>query len=277
MVELNSDEHISNILNTKAPVSQLELIKLNIVIGLKTLFYGRKWRIFLFLGILPLFFTIFTADNLFGNPDATSAFIDTFIGVLMLFLFVFGCLLMAQPLSTDEIADNMIEYYLVRPIRRESIWISRLIVTIIGIFVVSTIITTIYYLFFNIVDPNNSFSDFFNNMEYLFKAYSLLLFASILYGGVFLLVGFIGNKGFTLGILVAVVESFFLNLLFLQNSLMIPRTHIKNIADDLFSPYYTDTALDHEVSTLDSILFGIVFTALICVLGVFVLRRKQFS
>ena len=71
-------------------------------------------------------------------------------------MFTFGTLLISLPVSSDEVTDNVIDLYLVRPIRRDVFWTSRWITVNIGVFIINTAIVTFYWLYFNSVDEGTT-------------------------------------------------------------------------------------------------------------------------
>lgn len=274
---LNSDDYIDMVLSRPEFENQPRYLRLSLWINFQSLFYSRRWLLYLLIGLFPLLFTLFTDDKLLGSPDAASAYVTSIVDSFFLFLFTFGCLLIAQPLSTDEISDHFIELYLVRPIRRETIWISRWIIANIFVWLVNAMIITIYFIFYHIVDPNGSFSDVVDNLDLLFIGYFVVLLATIIYSGIFLFVGFIGNRGFSLGVMIAVIEAFFLDLLFLANSEYMPKTHVKHFLGEYFEDYYVYNELPTTVSLTDSYLYVLAFALVSFIIGLWYLRRRQFN
>ncbi|MFX0114439.1 MAG: hypothetical protein ACFFB3_07815, partial [Candidatus Hodarchaeota archaeon] len=89
-------------------------------------------------------------------------------------------------------------------------------------------------------------------------------------------VGFIGNRGFTLGVVLAIFELFLLSLLFLSDEPYIPRTNLQVIADDLFGSLYNYTPKGAE-----DLLFSWAYVGLLAVgslvAGALYLRIRQFN
>lgn len=281
-IELNSEEYIDeairSLTNQEMVDEQTGKFLINISIGIKSLIYGRKWVLFLSISMLPLLLTLLVDDHLMENPDAPSAFTDFYIGFFFLLLFNFGCLMMALPLSADEISDHITDMYLVRPIKRETFWLSKWIVVNLAIFVLNATIALIYYTYFHLMDDSEDFlTGFGNNLDLLFYSLIFILAASLMYGGIFLFVGFIGNKGFTFGIILALFEQFFLSLLFLANNKWIPRTNMLKIADRLFGKYFEYEDAPKGLSYFESWLYLIIFTAVFLVIGAAYLRRREFK
>jgi len=129
-------------------------------------------------------------------------------------------LFIALPISSDEISDHVTDLYLVRPIRRETYWLSRVIATNIAVFGITMFIAIVYFVFFNVFDkPSNLIKD----IDIMAKTTVFVLFASMVYSGLYLLVTSTKKSGFTYGIMFAVVEQFFLSALFLADSRWVPK------------------------------------------------------
>lgn len=283
--KLNSDEYldeaIRKLTSMETVSEQKGKLLVSVSIAIKSLIYGRKWVIYLSLAMLPLLLSLMVDDHLMGNPDGPAAFVDFLLGFFFFFLFTFGCLMLALPLSADEVTDHVTDLYLVRPVRRETMWISRWIVVNLAVFTINVLISTIYYIYFHLVDPNQSFADkFVDNLVLLLAAYAFFAIATLTYAGLFLFVGFIGNKGFTLGMILALVEQFFLSLLFLKDNKWIPRTNLVHLADKFFGTYfdYDDYGtLPKGLSILESWLYLIVFTLVFLVVGARYLKKREFK
>ncbi|MFQ5977558.1 MAG: hypothetical protein ACE5OZ_05465 [Candidatus Heimdallarchaeota archaeon] len=217
--------------------TDLEKAFVSFELALKSLFFGRKWVIFLILGLFPLTFTLLVEDRLLGSPDVRTAFVDFFIGFQYLLFFTFSCLILSLPMSADEISDHVIDLYLVRPVKREILWGARWLAANVSVFLLNFGVAIIYYVYLHVVIED--FSGIIDDRDLLSSAFVFLLAATLSYAGVFLLVGFIGNRGFTLGVVLAIFELFLLSLLFLADEPYIPRTHLQVIADELFAPLYT--------------------------------------
>ncbi|MFX0072088.1 MAG: hypothetical protein ACFFAO_13450, partial [Candidatus Hermodarchaeota archaeon] len=122
----------------------------SIKIGFKTLFYSKKWLIYLALSFIFIPVIIYTEglDFRVNRPDV--AFADIVFEMLLPVFFIFGCLLISLPISADEISDHLLELYLVRPIKREVYWLSRWIVVNIFVYTINIMICFIYFLFVHI-------------------------------------------------------------------------------------------------------------------------------
>ncbi|MHA2272920.1 MAG: hypothetical protein ACXACI_13725 [Candidatus Hodarchaeales archaeon] len=254
--------------------NELEKAIVSFQLALKSVFFGRKWIIFLVLGLFPLTFTLLVEDRLLGNPDARAAFVDLFIGFQYLLFFTFSCLILSLPMSADEISDHVIDLYLVRPIRREVLWGARWLAANVSVLLLNFSIAIIYYLYFHVVEED--FSGIINDLDLLSSAFIFLVAATLAYAGIFLFVGFIGNRGFTFGVTLAIFELFLLSLLFLADEPYIPRTNLQVIADDLFGNLYNYTPKGTE-----DLLYSWGFVGLLAVVffvvGAAYLRIREFN
>ena len=152
--KINSTQYIEDVIRPKTVkelvIGQQDKLINSIKIGFKTLFYSKKWLIyialaFIFLPVIILNEIVIERGTIeFKKPD--EAFIDI-TNILFPLIFVFGCLLISLPLSADEISDHSIELYLVRPIKREVYWLSRWIVVNVAVYCVNIIIYFVYFLF----------------------------------------------------------------------------------------------------------------------------------
>ncbi|MHA2169529.1 MAG: hypothetical protein ACXAB7_06505 [Candidatus Kariarchaeaceae archaeon] len=288
-IKLNSDEYITQAIqtlpNTAVLLEQQDKFIVSMKIAMKSFIYGRKWQLYLAIAILPLAIALISGNRLLddeNNPqNAPEAFVGFYFGFCFLILFGFGALLISQPLSADEISDNVVDLYLVRPIRRETYWLSRWIVSNLAIFFVNALIATIYYIYVHLVDESTKFStEFVENLDLLFFMLVFIAAATLTYGGLFLFVGFIGDRGFTLGIILALFEQFFLSLLFLADNRWIPRTNLTKIADRVLGDYlnYNEDYgnLPGSLSYFESWLYVIGFALIFLVVGATYLRRREF-
>lgn len=269
---------------------QMSMLILSSKLGLLTLLNGRKWMIYVFLGVLPLMFSWIARSYLFGNDTAEEAFIAIYINFFFIVLFAFGTMLITLPVSADEVSDNIIDLYLVRPIRRDVYWTSRWISVNIGVFIINVGIVTFYWLYFNTVDEGLSglFEGLLQIVFYdkdanhigfntYWRVIWLVMLASFIYSGLFLLVGNIGNRGFTIGMMLALVETFFVSLLFLEGSEYIPRTHLNNLAYE-FLHTKADLNISRTNHSMDfAYTYIFTFGALFYFLGLWLFKRKQFN
>ncbi|MHA2336537.1 MAG: hypothetical protein ACXACX_04505 [Candidatus Hodarchaeales archaeon] len=193
-------------------------------LSFKSLFFGRKWLIYILLALFPLAFTLLTPNRLLGNDTVEEAFVDLFLITAVFFFFTFGCLIISLPFSADEITDHLIDLYIVRPIPREGLFLSRWLAYHLALVIVNVFIAVFYYLFLHIVvidfsgdlisEITSSLEMMYTNIDVLAKSFLVILYGAIAYGGLFLLIGFIGSKAFTIGMIVALFERFFLSLLY---------------------------------------------------------------
>ena len=251
--------------------TELDKTLVSIEIAFKSLFKGRKWMIYVFLYLLPLIlFFLFVEDKLMGAADAPTAFMNNYFLLFWVF-FTFGCLIFALPMSSDEISDHIMDFYLVRPVRREVLWFSRWFALNVSIIAVNFVLALIYYLYFHFFDTPDFLTSVVDNTYLLFDVFLYTCAASLIYGGIFLLVGFIGNRGFSLGVLLAIFEMFFLSIFFLADEPYIPRTNLSVIGDELFDP--------QTVSSSD-FLWSLGYVAFVAIgtfiVGAYFVRRREF-
>ncbi len=276
--EINSVQYIENVTRDKTIkemiVGQKQKLTTSIKIGAKIILYSKKWMIYLALAFINLlmFFLIDGIDVRYSHPD--EAFIDLVFGTMFPFIFVFGCLLISLPISADEVSDHTMDMYLVRPIKRETYWLSRWIVVNIVVFCVNVVIYLIYFLYFHAFAKQGVFAGIGDNLGVFGSVVLLILPATFIYSGLFLLVGMIGNRGFLLSLLVALFELLFVSLLFLNNSPLIPQTNLYRIANELL-PKLVDFHTPKDLTFLNAELYTIIFTTVVFFLGAFYLRIRE--
>ncbi|MHA2104953.1 MAG: hypothetical protein ACW981_16110 [Candidatus Hodarchaeales archaeon] len=241
-------------------------------LSFKSLFFGRKWLIYILLALFPLAFTLLTPNRLLGNDTVEEAFVDLFLITAVFFFFTFGCLIISLPFSADEITDHLIDLYIVRPIPREGLFLSRWLAYHLALVIVNVFIAVFYYLFLHIVvidfsgdlisEITSSLEMMYTNIDVLAKSFLVILYGAIAYGGLFLLIGFIGSKAFTIGMIVALFERI---------------TNLQTIAAELFDPLFR---YNPSTEVPDFILsqFYLIFLAIVfLVLGLLFIRRKEFE
>lgn len=274
----NDLQFIQQQLTTKLSFrDHLNGLKLGLIIEFRTLLSGRKWFIYYMLGIFPLFIALIGNDHLLGDDDAAFAFVDIFMASTYMVMFTFGCLLISLPISSDEITDNTMPLYLIKPISRSVIWITRWIVSVVGVVTITTLINISFYLYFHLLNPDGIFAHFYVDLYLLWNSFIFTVYAGVLYVGIFLLVGFIGERAFTWGMLLALFETFLLSLLFLQDNITIPRTHLSNIGDSLFGSYYVYETKPANLSLTNSYMYIGLVSLILFVLGILVVKRKEFK
>jgi hypothetical protein len=256
-------------------------------LSFKSLFFGRKWIIYISLALFPLAFTLLTPNRLLGYETVEIAFIELFLGTAIFFFFTFGCLIISLPFSADEITDHVIDLYIVRPIPKEGLYLSRWFAYHLALVIVNIFIAIFYFLFLHLVVINtsgdliseivSSFDLMYNNLDVLAKSFLVIFYGSVAYGGLFLLIGFIGSKAFTIGMIVALFERFFLSLLFLSDEPYLPLTNLQTIASELFGNLFTynpsKEVPDFVLSQFYLIFLGLIFL----LLGLLFIRRKEFE
>lgn len=273
----NAPVYITETLNGAHAQPESRKLWLSINYSMRTLFVGRKWLVYFALTMFPIAASLFSVDKYLGVNTATEAFVRNFRGTIVSFLFTFGALLISLPHTADEISDNIMEGYVVRPSRRDTIYTSRWIVSIVGIWIINSIVLIVYYFYFHIAGGDFTVSNFVDNLKYLFYGIYILFFSSLMYGSIFTLVGMIGNRGFTFGILIAMFETFLVNLLFLRDNKYIPRTNIEHLANELMGNLYPYNSAPASMDLLFNYIYFFTFTIVTFALGIYYFRNKQFE
>ena len=275
--EINSTQYIEEKVNGKSVktliFSQQDKLINSIKIGFKTFFYSKKWLIYLALTfvVLPVVILLEGGDLSFKKPD--KKFIDI-TEILYPVIFIFGCFLLSLPLSADEISDHSIELYLTRPIKREVYWLSRWIVVNISVYCVNIMIYLFYFLFCYAFARQGSFVGTGEHL-YVFGGVSiLLLLATLIYSGAFLLVGMIGNRGLLLSFLLAIFELFIISMLFLSKSPYIPQNNLYEIANDLL-PDHFDFDTPNDLKLQNAWIYVSIFPIVVFFGGAFYLRMRE--
>jgi len=287
--EIKSTQYIENIIHAKnvkeLVLDQQDKLTNSIIIGFKTLFYSKKWIIYMIIALIFLPVRILIEIFIEGewpleikHPD--EVFVDVIFDLLFPTIFIFGCLFISLPLSADEISDHSIELYLVRPIKREIYWLSRWIVVNIVVYFVNIIIFLVYFLFCYAFAKQGLFVGIEDNLEVFGGVAVLLFLATLIYSGTFLLVGMIGNRGLLLGFLLAIFELFFISWFFLSDNPYIPQNNIYKIANDVLPDYFTNKDLKQrnvpkELKLQDAWIYVIIFPIVVFVMGAFYLRMRE--
>ncbi|MHA1910846.1 MAG: hypothetical protein ACTSYA_04030 [Candidatus Kariarchaeaceae archaeon] len=281
-VQLNTIEYIEETLAERTTQEiighEFEQLKISLQLSFKTLFFSRKWLLYAILALFPIALSLLIEDRLMGSSTAEEAFIGYYLGFVFLLLFTFGCLLTALPISSDEITDQMMDLYLVRPVRRETLWIARWIAVNVTVILINAVLAFFVFFYFSLYDDRGSAIEVMvNNMDVYWQTLAFISLGSLMYSGVFLLVGIVGNKGFTFGLILALFEQFFLGMLFLENEPLVPRTNMLNLADWIYSDdLYEYRRLPDSLSVADSMIYTVIFGILTFALGVYYMRKKEF-
>jgi hypothetical protein len=267
--------------NRDSGPSLIQKITITIELSARSLRSSRKWLLYVFLALLPLIFSFLSRNKLFGNIDWIHAYVDFFVGTFVFFFFTFGCILFALPLSSDEIIDKTIDLYLIRPFPRSILWACKWMVHFFAIILTNLLIASLYYSYFLLVDQNistdNKIAEFFGNLNILGASGLLLIFVTLTYSGLFLCIGFLGRKGFSIGIGFAVFELFFLGLVFLRESIYVPRTHVIRLATELFSGFELYTWLLTAPDLLFSQIYIIAFALFCFIAGTLLVTFLQYE
>ena len=276
--EINSIEYIEEVIREKSVkemiLAQQDKLTNSIKIGFKVILFSKKWIIYLLLAFIDLIVLILMEglDSSFKHPEDT--FLSIFFGRLFPFMFIFGCLLISLPISADEVSDHTLDMYLVRPIKRETYWLSRWIVVNVVVYCVNIMIYFVYFIYLHVFAKQGAFVGLGENLNVFGGVALLLIPASLIYSGLFLLVGMIGNRGFILGLLLALFEFIFVPLLGLNNSPLIPQTNLYQFANDLL-PSYVDFNTPKELTLMGAWLYTFTFTAIVFFCGAFYLRMRE--
>jgi hypothetical protein len=275
---INSIEYIEEIVREKSVkemiLAQRDKLSNSIKIGLKVILFSKKWIIYLLLTFVNFigFIVIDGMGSSYENPEET--FLIVFNGNLFPFMFVFGCLLISLPISADEISDHTLDMYLVRPIKRETYWLSRWIVLNVVVYSINILIYFVYYLYLHAFAEQGVFVGLGENLPVFGGVAILIIPATLIYSSLFLFVGMIRDWGFTLSLLIAIFDIVFVSLFFLNNSPIIPLTNLNRIANSLLPDYvYFNTPSDLTLTGAWSYVF--IFTAVVFVCGALYIRMRE--
>ncbi|MFX1338260.1 MAG: hypothetical protein ACFFDK_06605 [Promethearchaeota archaeon] len=276
--KINSTQYIEDTIRAKSikeiVFDQQEKLIVSVKIGFKTFINSKKWLIYLLLAFMwiPVIIIIEDYDLQIEKPD--EAFVSAMLDGLFPTIFIFGCLLLSLPLSADEISDHSIELYLVRPIKREVYWLSRWIVVNVAVYCVNIIIYIVYYLFVHAFAEEGVFAGVEENLLVFGKVAIILLLATLIYSGSFLLVGMIGNRGLLLSFMLAIFELFLIQFFFLSKNPYIPQNNIYEIANDLL-PNYVDFDTPDDLTLQNAWIYVTIFPIVVFFAGAFYLRMRE--
>ena len=276
--KINSTQYIEETIHAisviKIVYDQQEKLINSVKIGFKTFFYSKKWLIYLVLAFMwiPVIIIIEDYDLKIEKPD--EAFVNAMLDGLFPTIFIFGCLLLSLPLSADEISDHSIELYLVRPIKREVYWLSRWIVVNVVVYCVNILIYFAYYIFVHAFAEQGMFAGIEENLLVFGKVAIILLLATLIYSGSFLLVGMIGNRGLLLSFMLAIFELFLIQFFFLNKNPYIPQNNIYEIANDLL-PNLVDFDTPDDLTLQNAWIYVTIFPIVVFFGGAFYLRMRE--
>lgn len=246
-------------------------------LNVKSLLYSKKWLIYVVLSLAPFIFSILNSNRLGSSPTALEAFISVTMDTSFGFFYVFGVLLLALPFTSDEITDHIMDLYLIRPIHKEVIFFTRYIALVLANTILNSILIIFYYIYFYLIDNRNMVND----LGTLGSVIIFFFIANLLYSALFLGIGFIGSKGFGIGVFVALIELFFLNFLFLVNDPLVPRTNLRIIAHELIGskyPYDVSNKLISGFSSYDNALIYVaIVTILFLLAGLIYVKTRDFD
>jgi ABC-type multidrug transport system fused ATPase/permease subunit len=276
--KINSIQYIEETIQVKnirkLVFDQQEKLINSVKIGFKTFLNSKKWLIYFVLAFMWIPVIIINEDFDLQIQKPDEAFVNAMLDGLFPTIFIFGCLLLSLPLSADEISDHSIELYLVRPIKREIYWLSRWIVVNIVVYCVNIIIYFIYYLFVHAFAEQGMFVGIAENLIVFGKVAIILLLATLIYSGSFLLVGMIGNRGLLLSFMLAIFELFLIQFFFLDKNPYIPQNNIYEIANDLL-PNHVDFDTPDDLTLLNAWIYVTIFPIVVFFGGAFYLRMRE--
>ncbi|MBA7557194.1 hypothetical protein ES705_49936 [subsurface metagenome] len=138
------------------------------------------------------------------------------------------------------------------------------------------IIYFVYFLFVHAFVEKGVFAGMGENFYVFGGVAIILLLATLIYSGSFLLVGMIGNRGLLLSFMLAIFELFFISMLFLSDSPYIPQNNLYEIANDLL-PNHVDFDTPDDLELLNAWIYVTIFPIVVFVVGAFYLRMREFK
>jgi hypothetical protein len=276
--EINSTQYFEDVLQDRTIkeiffAQQSKLIN-SVIMGFKTIFYGKKWIIYVAFSLLNLIIIMLLEGPQAKFEDPTESFINVMFGWLFPSIFIFGCLILSLPLSNDEISDHTIDLFLVRPIKREVYWLSRWIVVNIVIYCVNIAIYFVYFLYFHAFASKGAFTSLGSDF-YIFGRIAILLIpATLIYAGLFLFIGMIGNRGLLIGLLIAIFDVFIVGLFLLEENLYIPQSNLNRIAKNLLNKYI-EIETPEDLTLEDAWLYSYLFSIIVFACGAYYLRIRE--
>ncbi len=115
--------------------------------GLFTLIFSLLFALYPFIG---LYQTLFNNDTIF-HEGAMYSFHSFFSFMYELVIIPLIIALFASYIITEDIDDKTITYWIVRPIRRSEIYLSKLLALVVGSFLIALIIESVNFLLFYII------------------------------------------------------------------------------------------------------------------------------
>ena len=249
-------------------------VMVTFTLGMKGLIYSKKWLIYVLLSLAPFLFSILSSDRLMGAGNGLDAFIGITLGSQFGFFYVFGVLLLALPNTSDEITDHIMDLFLIRPVHKEVLFFTRYVILVLANTILNSALIIFYYIYFYLIDNRNMYAD----RSILAGMLVFFFIANLLYSALYLSIGFIGSKGFGIGVFIAVFELFFLDILFLANDPTIPRTNLRIIADWLLGSAYAYDVPNKTLPTLNNaFLYVIGVTILFLAAGLIYFKTRDFD
>lgn len=257
-------------------------ILMTIVLGMKSLVYSKKWFIYVLLSLAPFLFSVLSANKLGLNSSGQQANgLEAFISVTMNmqfgFFYVFGVLLLALPFTSDEITDHVMDLFLLRPVHKQVIFFTRYFLLVLANTIINGLLVIFYYIYYYYVDNRNMI----DGLGVLGNVILFFIIANLLYFALFLGIGFLGSKGFGIGVFVAIIELFFLSFLFLTDDALVPRTNLKIIAHNLLGTNFSYNGTSNFIPSLSSVnnayLYILVVTIAFLAIGFLYFKRRDFD
>lgn len=253
-------------------------IAMSFELGTKSLIYSKKWLIYVILSLAPFVFSILNSNRLgAGNSTALQAFIGFAMTFQFGLFYEFGVLLLALPFSSDEITDHIMDLFLIKPVRKEIVYFTRYVVLVLASTIINGLLVIFYYIYYFLVARQ----DMFNNLGLLINVIFFFLLANILYSALYLGIGILGSKGFGIGVFVAILETFLLNLFFLSNDPSMPRTNLQIIANNLFGSNFSYTTQNRSIpyfaSLTNAYLYIAVITIIFLAIGFYYFKSRDYN
>lgn len=252
-------------------------VSTSLEIGIKSLLYSKKWFIYILLSLAPFIFSLLSSDRLAGDPDGLTAFISVTMEIQFGFFYVFGVLLIALPVTSDEISDHILDLFLIRPINKEIMYFTRYFVVFIANTVINSLLVIFYYVYSYVIDKRNMIDD----LNLLAGVLIFYIYANLLYSALFVGIGFIGTRGFGIGVFVAIIELYFLNFLFLSDDALVPRTNLQIIANHYIGGSFPYNQTSNFIASLtnfeNAVIYVFVVTVALLVAGLLYFKYRDFA
>ena len=255
-------------------IKNIDKILISAQLSFKTLRQSKKWLIYVVLSLIPLLYTLLVQDKLLGASNGMDAFFNFLMGTHFYIFFGFGCLIIALPISSDELSDNTIDFFIVRPIPREFLYLTRYAVLIGAITIVNFLIALVYFIFYQLNDWEQFSSKMIENILVLPMVIVFFFIVGIFYASLFLVIGFVGRDGLTVGLLIAIIDLLFSTIEIQSIRNIMPKVHAEVIASELFGSFYTLNKVNPPDLTTSLLTLGLYALALLLI-GVYSFKTKE--